>query len=132
MISNVFNHVGYLEKSLDSLWLRNEITANNISNIDTPNFKASTVEFESILEDKLNGKSIKMKQTNSRHINHNESSLQPRVVLNDDTTYRMDGNNVDIEKEQIDLAKNAIHYNAVIQKASKELSRLKYVITEGK
>jgi len=132
MISKIFNHSSYLEKSLDASWLRNEVIANNISNVDTPNFKSSSVEFESILEDKLKGKGIEMKKTKTGHISQEEMELKPRVVLNEDTTVRMDGNNVDIENEQINLAKNTIYYNTLVQKIGEEFNRIKYVISEGK
>jgi len=44
----------------------------------------------------------------------------------------MDGNNVDIENEQINLAKNTIYYNTLVQKIGEEFNRIKYVISEGK
>jgi flagellar basal-body rod protein FlgB len=45
---------------------------------------------------------------------------------------RMDGNNVDIDVEMSELAKNTIYYDALRLKASKEFQRLKMVISEGR
>ena len=40
------NGIGLTEKVLDYLWGRQNITLNNIANVDTPGFKAQYVTFE--------------------------------------------------------------------------------------
>jgi flagellar basal-body rod protein FlgB len=45
---------------------------------------------------------------------------------------RMDDNNVDIDKEMVDMAKNTIQYNALVQKLGREFQRLKLAIREGR
>lgn len=134
MIKSIFNHANYLKKSLDATWLRNNVIANNIANIDTPNFKASTVEFESILKEKMNKSYTRLKVTNDKHISLDNSidKIQPVIKQDLNSTIRMDGNNVSIENEQANLAKNAIYYNTLIQKLNKEYDRLRLSITEGK
>lgn len=134
MIKFIFNHANYLKKSLDAAWLRNNVIANNIANIDTPNFKASTVEFESILKEKMNKSYTRLKVTNDKHISLDNSidKIQPVIKQDLNSTIRMDGNNVSIENEQANLAKNAIYYNTLIQKLNKEYDRLRLSITEGK
>jgi flagellar basal-body rod protein FlgB len=132
--SLLFSHSGQLEKTLDAAWLRHEVIANNISNVDTPNFKSAHVEFESVLKNALEGSKIEMKKTRPEHLNPGGKSLsdiKPAVALDNDTTMRMDGNNVDIEKEQINMVKNAIQYNTLIEKISKEFSRIKLAVNEG-
>ena len=39
-----------LEGGLDGLSLRNKVLADNIANVDTPNFKKSDVNFEAVLQ----------------------------------------------------------------------------------
>ena len=39
------------EKTLDSLWMRQNLTMNNIANVDTPGFKSQYMTFENELED---------------------------------------------------------------------------------
>ena len=34
------------EKTLDSLWMRQNLTMNNIANVDTPGFKSQYMTFE--------------------------------------------------------------------------------------
>ena len=37
--SNVFDYVNVIGKAADASWLRNDILANNIANVDTPGYK---------------------------------------------------------------------------------------------
>ena len=45
---------------------------------------------------------------------------------------RVDENNVDMDTEMANLAKNTIMYNALIQKISGDLRRIKNAINEGR
>lgn len=45
---------------------------------------------------------------------------------------RLDGNNVDIESEMVQLAKNSIKYDTLIQRISSDFRRIKSVINEGR
>ncbi len=132
MIKGIFTHSDYLEKALDASWLRNEVISNNIANVDTPNFKSSAVKFESIFNEAITSKKINAKKTNPRHLDFGKKSIEPVVVKRNDTANRMDGNNVDIESEQIDLVKNVIYYNTLIEKYKAETDRIRAAINEGK
>jgi len=119
-------NTGILEKSLDVAWLRNQIISNNIANVDTPGFKSSKVEFESILRSAMENGEISSDGTGGL------DGVEPVVVENRWTTMRMDGNNVDIDSEMVDLARNSIQYDALVQKISKEFGRIRMAIREGK
>jgi flagellar basal-body rod protein FlgB len=45
---------------------------------------------------------------------------------------RMDGNNVDIESENVKLAQNSIYFNTLVEKMNSEIRRLKSAIAEGR
>ena len=47
------NGIGLTETVLDYLWGRQNITLNNIANVDTPGFKAQYVTFEEELAKKI-------------------------------------------------------------------------------
>jgi flagellar basal-body rod protein FlgB len=128
----IFSHSDVLGKALDASWLKNDVIANNIANVDTPDFKSSRVEFETELKKAFDSKCISMKKTRDKHFSRPDFSIEPKIIKNTDTTVRMDGNNVDIEKEQIEMVKNAIYYNALIEKISREYGRLKVAINGGK
>jgi flagellar basal-body rod protein FlgB len=123
-----------LQKGLDAGALRQRVIANNIANINTPNFKKSTVTFESLLKKALGRESIDLNTTHPRHFGVRPllAELQPEVNLNSTTSMRTDGNNVDIDEEMANLAANSIQYQAIGRELSEHFSLLKLVITGGK
>lgn len=134
MIKNIFDSTKYLEKGLDAAWLRNQVISNNIANADTPNFKSSSVEFEDVFSAALEQDGMANKQTRDGHISFSASadSVIPVVMENNDTSMKMDGNNVDIDYENVELAKNTIYYNTLVEKLNSEFSMLRLAITEGR
>jgi len=115
--------ISIAEKSLDALWLKQQIISDNIANVDTPGYKSKSVEFEGLLQKAV------------LYLNGDESSaaekidqLQAKVVTDTDTSLREDGNNVDIDSENIELVRSQLQYMAVIGGLSGELSRMKYAI----
>ena len=132
MIDKMFGNVNMLKAGLDASWLRNEVIANNIANADTPNFKSSSVSFESAFKKALNQEGFSAKTTRAGHIDFSDNLPRATVVTDTDTTYRMDGNNVNIDSENAALAKNQIYYNTLVQQLSSEFSKLKMAINEGK
>ncbi|MHB1313916.1 MAG: flagellar basal body rod protein FlgB [Christensenellales bacterium] len=134
MLDKIFNDINFLEKGLDAAWMRNQVISNNIANVDTPNFKSSKVEFESIMKSALETEGFAAKCKRSKHISlHSQvDDVSPVIIKNSNTTMRTDGNNVDIDYENTELAKNTIYYEILIEKVSSEFSRLKMAINEGK
>lgn len=132
MLSAIFNHAGNLKNSLDAVWLRDEVINNNIANNETPNFKASTVEFESILKQRTEGGAGVMKTTRSKHLGVTQGYIKPMVSTRWDETSRLDGNNVSVEEEEAQKAENAIRYYTLTQKLNKEYARLKFAANDGK
>lgn len=130
MFGNVFNNVDVLHKGLDASWLKNNVIANNIANVDTPGFKASSVSFESSFKAAL-GRGFTAKKTRAKHIDFSGSDMRGVVTLDNGTAYRMDGNNVNIDAQNAELAKNTIYYNALVQQLSSEFRKLRTAINEG-
>ena len=129
-----------LERSLDVESARRRVIANNIANVDVPHFKRSEVNFESELkrvirqrEDASN--KLPAIMTNEKHIpffvERDIRSVQPRVNLDYTTTYRNDGNNVDIEKEMVDASKNMMRYNAFVTSLNHNYKMIKMVVRQA-
>ena len=134
---DIFKGINSLEKGLNASWTRNSVIMNNIANVDTPNFKSSSVEFEEIYKKSLDSEEggFELKQTRPTHMDIGETDIEDVhavITENSDTTLRMDGNNVDIDKEMTDLAKNVIYYNALTRKISGEFNQLSLAIREGR
>ena len=47
--SNAYSYINVLDKAADASWIRNEVIANNLANISTPNYKRKDVNFEHYL-----------------------------------------------------------------------------------
>ena len=105
--SNAFNYINVLDKAADASWYRNEIITNNIANVDTPNYKRKDVQFETYLISQLSGgDSLDDKVNNIKLSGLNATSYIDQAS----SSYRMDGNNVNIDTETAELAKNQIRY----------------------
>lgn len=135
MLNNIFTNVGYLQKALDGTWQRDEIISHNVANIDTPNYKKQGVSFEKQLQTVIEGRSIKGKKTRDRHIDIGLApnlDFKPQIYTVNDTNMREDGNNVDIDTEMSNQAKNTIAYLYLTEKTNQSLRRIKNVINEGR
>lgn len=121
-----------LEQSLAASSLRHKVVSNNIANVNTPGFKKSDVVFESKLQDALNNNRLAMSQTNEKHLGGRQTAGFTPSIVTDNYSIRTDGNNVDIDAEMANLAKNTIYYDAAAQQVSIYFSNLKSVIKEGR
>lgn len=123
--------INILEKSLDASSLRYKVLANNVANVDTPDFKRSDVDFDLLLGEAMGqtGGELPLKVTSERHLQKPEFNSSG-VVQDQGTTYRNDGNNVDIDKEMVNVAENGIYYNSVTRAISAQLAHLRTVITQ--
>lgn len=130
MIDKIFSNVGVLQKGLDASWLKNEVITNNIANVDTPNFKSSSVSFESAFKSALSGNSLAAKKTRDKHIDFQSQSMEATVTTNGDTSNGLDGNNVDIDYENAELAKNTIYYSTLIKQVTSEFRKLNSAINK--
>ena len=135
MWNNMFRSVDILQRGLEAAWTRNTVIRNNIANVETPGFKASDVEFESLMAQSLRGTGFTGTRTHVKHIpigSARPESVTARIIPRSDTTMRMDGNNVDIEAENVKLAQNSIYYNTLLEKINSDLRRLRTAIQEGR
>lgn len=121
-------NLNLLNKSLDGLWLRQQVTMENIANYSTPGYKSKFVDFESILKSNLDDKENKKKS----EINDQLTSSNIIIDENDNQSLRLDGNNVDLEKENLQLAKTQLQYMYTVTEMNSYFSKLKSVISEGK
>jgi flagellar basal-body rod protein FlgB len=122
-------------KALDAAMLKNNVIANNIANVDTVGFKKSEVRFDEILKDSIHNQKLQGLTTNSKHIPIGIPSLddiKPQVIQDNDTSMRLDGNNVDIDAEMSNLAKNQIYYNAIVQRVNGELTSIMTAVKDGR
>ena len=123
-----------LEKSMDAYTKRAEALADNIANVNTPNFKRKDVQFESFLQKALHedGSSVVGKRTDEKHfkigLENKLDNVSPTFIEDKTTEMRVDGNNVDIEIEKVEQTKNNIRYQFATNRMSQNFTMLRTVI----
>ena len=128
--SGIYNYVNILDKAADAANLRNELLTNNIANVSTPNYKRKDLDFESVLQGELAGEKNLSKAV--KKANQNLETLDAQVYTdNASLSYRLDGNNVDINSEEARLAENQIKYQALVDLMNQEFARYNTVLSSG-
>ncbi|MGE7665020.1 flagellar basal body rod protein FlgB [Ureibacillus composti] len=123
--------ISSLENGLNYASLKNKTIAQNIANVDTPNYKAKDVSFKQMLSDAQDS-TISANQTDGRHYKFEINQKSPGVYSYGNLRYRVNGNGVDMDLEQAELAKNTIYYNALIDRINGKLNTLNTVIKGGR
>lgn len=124
------NSMLLMEKSLDVSWARQRLTLDNVANAETPGYKAKYATFEDELQQRL--AEIEQGGGGSNQEVHSAiESAQFQVHENPEESGRLDGNNVNIDVEQADLARNAYQYQFELRQVTDELTRLRIAI-EGR
>ncbi len=127
--SNAFNYVNVLDKAADSSWLRENMIANNIANIDTPGYKRQDLEFQNVLRKKMYNAEYHNLDQAVNGINEKLDSINGYQYTDyAGYSYRLDGNNVDVDTENVELASEQLRYSALTGSISQEFSRFKTAI----
>lgn len=125
--TNVFDYVRILDKAADASWLRNEAISNNIANVDTPGYKRQDVAFESVLQKALGNN--RFQSMDSKVEAAKSKNLGVRTYTDYSSfSYRLDGNNVDIENENVMLAENQLKYQGLLTSITQEFTNLQTVM----
>lgn len=123
-----------LNFTLNGLSRRQNTIANNIANVDTPGFKTSSVPFEAQLKAAMSGtRPNALLVTHAQHMQIDGVSLgDPQVVTGRNQNTRIDGSNVDVEREMFQLADTTIRYQTIARAVSERMGWLRTVINEGR
>jgi flagellar basal-body rod protein FlgB len=124
-----------LEGALNTASLKQRTISNNIANVDTPHYKSKEVVFQAELKKAMDqNKGLKSYRTNALHIpfrNQLDSGIpQGRVITQTGTLFNHNGNNVDMDYEMAEMAKNQLWYSALIERANGRFGSLRKAITE--
>jgi len=135
MINMISKKMNFMGKALDAYWVKNEVISNNIANVDTPGYKKYKVNFDELLNEKREQFSIAANYKNSKFLPIGKDKVrmgEVMIIRDFATSMRKDGNNVDIDEENAELAKNSLKYNIVSSQLAKELSLIKQAINGGR
>ena len=123
--SNIYDYVNVLDKAADASWMRQEAIS-NIANVNTPGYKRQDVAFEDSLQEAISNS--RYRSTDEKVANLSKADLRIRSYTDSSGfSYRLDGNNVDIDTENAALARNQLKYNALVDSINHEFSMIKAV-----
>ena len=123
--TNAYNYINVLDKALDASNLRETVISNNMANINTPGYKRREVDFESLLRQELDN--IKWNSLDEKMNDVQLSHLDAGVHFDMQAygyDYRLDGNNVDVDVENKELASEQLRYQLISDSVTQEFSRL--------
>jgi len=136
MLDQFFSSLPYIavRKGLDAASVRQKVISNNLANVDTPHYKRSEVNFEDAFKQAIEKapKRLIGFDTDKMHIPINPptdlNSVRPTIWRENDTFTRADDNNVDMDVEMGELAKNELMFNALIDSLNRKLTTIKMAI----
>jgi flagellar basal-body rod protein FlgB len=126
-----------LKRGMDASLLRYDVTSNNIANADTPNFKRSTVTFESELKRLLDLEQQKppfegalmYDRSSSLYKARNWREVQPQLALDYLTQEDNNGNNVNIEEEVMTATNTQLLYQAMSNSVNSMFNKMNIVLS---
>jgi len=132
---NFNKNLGILKKSMNVANIRSQVIADNIANSEVPNFKRSSIAFESMLKSSLDSEkkaSFKAKLTNDKHIDFNfkvdYNKVMPKRIIDYNSIGKNNGNNVDIEQEANDYISNQLSYRLLADMTNNMFKKIDLVL----
>jgi flagellar basal-body rod protein FlgB len=107
-----------LEAALHGTEVRQQAIAKNLANANTPGYKRTDVSFQRELAEQL--------QFNPGSI---DSSFEPTASVDGSTSMRVDGSNVDVDREAANLAENQLMFSSLMSVVGKNLQTMSQIIT---
>jgi flagellar basal-body rod protein FlgB len=120
-----------LENAINVTQRRNNVIAGNISNADTPDYRAKDIDFKTALTQSLKSNhQINLVRTNPGHIGQRMSA--GKNVESFEENGEWNGYNwVNLDREMTKLTQNNLIYRASVETLLRKIAILKEVIREG-
>ncbi|WP_404353326.1 flagellar basal body rod protein FlgB [Exiguobacterium aurantiacum] len=112
-----------MKQAINHSVVNQKVISHNLSNIDTPNFRAKQAVFEQTLNNEM-----RLKLAGGRPSERAATTIMDRAG----GAMRSDGNNVDLDYEMSELARNQLQYEAMMEQLNRRLGGLKTVIRGGR
>lgn len=106
---------GIHEHALRLRAARAEVLAANLANADTPGYKARDVDFAAVLRREVPG-TVRLAATQPGHLGRDDGVLPASQLLyRTPTQPSVDGNTVDVAREQVAFSQNGMEYQASLR-----------------
>ncbi len=118
------NSISMSQKSLEFLWAKQVVISQNLTNVDTPGYKAKYVTFEDVYQNRLKlARAAKTPAQTRSIIENSYYSINEK-----DSSARLDENNVNADAEEVEMARAQLQYQYVMNAVNSDFSRLRSVI----
>lgn len=115
-----------LEQSMRFLWTKQSAILDNITNVETPGYKAKYVTFEETLRDRLHSVSTAGQPSVAYRAVLNRAA--PQVHETTSESARMDGNSVNATEQAVELSRNAFQLQYAMTSISADYATLRAAI----
>ncbi len=119
--------VEVLKRALQVADERQKLLASNLANVDTPGYKRRDLDFRQML-DYISGNWQYLRTDSPRHFPVSGEGF-PRIELDKTLSQRTDGNNVDFDKEMVEILRNSMWYRAIGEMLDRRFKTVKMVLT---
>jgi|YelNatPaOPRAMG01_1025707.scaffolds.fasta_scaffold01414_13 flagellar basal-body rod protein FlgB len=119
------SRIPLLEKALDAYALKNKVIASNIANIETPNYRRVDVAFEKELNQAIE------QSKSDVNLSENVKGVEPQIEIDKSKALASGANNVDIDEEMAELAKNQLRFQMAARLMSQTFQLIDKSITGG-
>lgn len=127
--TNAFDYINIMDKAADASWMRENVIANNVANVDTPGYKRQDVDFSNVLKRELGNYRYVSLDKKVRALNADMTGLSVSPYTDAfNYSYRLDRNNVDVDTEQVELASERLRYELLTTSINEEFNRMKVVL----
>ena len=137
MINKLDDAFSFQQKALTLLSRRQELLASNIANADTPGYLARDIDFSKQLKDASNNgflknPSVSMSMTSDKHISGKSLPFDdPQLLYRIPDQPRADGNTVDMDRERVGFADNAVKYQSGLTFLGADIKKMMTVLSQG-
>ncbi len=122
-IENLFSgRLANLQTAMDRTTQRHSLIADNLANVNTPGYKRKDIDFNVVLDAKMNPSKVLQQTLRDKQAQ----------IASDQTSLRVDGNNVDMEREVMSMSETELRFETLTGLTASYFSELKSVIHEGK
>ncbi len=123
---NLFgNNIDLARKSMQYLWGKQQITLQNLANVDTPGYKSKYVTFENEFRSRLKNAALTRDDEKIADVIKDSKFI---VHNTEDESARLDENNVDADVESVELSRATLQYMYTAQAITSDIARLRSVI----
>lgn len=121
--------VELLQRSATFAVRRHAVLAQNLANMETPGYRGQDLTFASELDLARQAHAIPVSLEPGRKDRTAEQALDVRLVHAPDGPVRPDGNDVDIDRQMIKIAENALYHNTIVHLLIGKLNTMRTAIS---